>query len=87
MRGLDILVQAGASRDAIGGEVGGALVVRLTAPPIDGRANEALCELIAKRLRIAPSRVSITRGERGRRKVVVVKGVDPRTVRRQLEQG
>lgn len=50
-----------------------ALKVRIAAPAIDGRANQALCELIAARLRVAPACVEVTRGAGARRKVVTVR--------------
>jgi len=49
--------------------------VRVTAPALEGRANEALCRLIAKRARIGVRRVSIARGVRAREKLVRVEGV------------
>lgn len=47
---------------------------------VDGKANKALCGLIAKRLRVAPSRVSVVRGEKSREKVVRVEGIDEVTL-------
>ena len=58
----------------------GVLLVRVTAPPLDGRANRALCELLAKRLGIAPSRVRVLRGERSRDKLVEVAGLEQAAV-------
>lgn len=63
----------------------GVLQARVSAPPLDGRANRALCRLIAKRLRIAPSRVRVVRGQKSRDKVVRVDGVDAATLRKTLE--
>jgi len=54
----------------------GVLQAKVTAPPVDGKANKALCKLIAKRVGVAPSRVSVVRGEKSRDKVVRVEGVD-----------
>jgi uncharacterized protein (TIGR00251 family) len=54
----------------------GVLVVRVTAPPVDGRANRALCRLIADRVGVAPSHVTVIRGERSRDKLVAVEGLD-----------
>lgn len=54
----------------------GILQARVSAPPVDGKANKALCRLIAKRVGVAPSRVSVVRGEKSRDKVVRVEGVD-----------
>lgn len=54
----------------------GVLHVRVSAPPVAGEANRALCRLIARRLSIAPSRVAIVRGEGARLKLLVVSGID-----------
>jgi hypothetical protein len=62
----------------------GVLQARVTAPPVAGRANRALCRLIAKRLGVAPSRVSVVRGERSRVKLVRVEGVDSAAVHESL---
>ncbi len=70
-----IRVQPRASRDSVGGEWQGALRVRLTAPPLEGRANDALCRLLAEQLNIPRSAVSILSGERSRSKRVRVEGV------------
>jgi len=64
-----------ASRDAIEGEYQGALKVRLTAPPLDGRANEALRRLLAESLNVPVSAVRIVAGEKSRTKRVAVAGV------------
>jgi uncharacterized protein (TIGR00251 family) len=61
--------------DALLGIVDGVLQARVSAPPVDGKANRALCRLIAKRVGVAPSRVSVVRGERSREKLVRVEGL------------
>ena len=71
-----IRVQPRASRNAIAGEWNGALRIRLTAPPLDGRANDAACRLLADQLNIPLSAVSILSGERSRTKRVRITGVD-----------
>jgi uncharacterized protein YggU (UPF0235/DUF167 family) len=58
--------------------------VRVTAPPVEGRANVALCELLAARLRLPKRAVSVVRGETGRDKVVRIEGMDEAEVRRAL---
>lgn len=63
-------------RDELLGIVDGVLQARVSAPPVDGKANRALCKLIAKRLRVAPSRVAVARGEKSRDKLIRVEGVD-----------
>ncbi len=64
-----------ASRNAIEGEYNGALKVRLTAPPLDNRANEALRRLLAERLKVPVSAVRIVAGEKSRTKRVSILGV------------
>ncbi|HET7295572.1 MAG TPA: DUF167 domain-containing protein [Gemmatimonadales bacterium] len=80
-------LQPRAGADEIVGEREGLLVVRVRAPPERGRANDALCKLIAKRLRIAPGRVELVRGGRSRQKLVRVEGVDIDTARHALGLG
>jgi uncharacterized protein len=63
-----------ASRDAIEGEYQGALKVRLTAPPVDDRANEALRRLLAERLNVPVSAVRIVAGVKSRTKRVEIAG-------------
>jgi len=58
--------------------------VRGAAPPVDGRANAALCELLAKHLGIAAGRVSVARGLRSRQKVVQVEGLSTEQLARAL---
>lgn len=64
-----------ASRDAIEGEYNGALKVWLTAPPVDDKANAALCRLLAARLNVSVSAVRIVAGEKNRSKRVTIAGV------------
>ena len=71
---LRVRVIPRARRDEIAGERGGALLVRVTAPPEGGRANKAVCRLIARALGIAPTRVTILRGAASREKLVRVEG-------------
>ena len=80
-------LQPRAARDEIVGERDGALVVRLTAPPVEGRANAALCRLLARRLGVAPSRVAVVRGAKSRDKVVGVEGLSGDEVARGLGLG
>jgi len=72
---LSVRLQPRARRDEVVGERGGVVVIRVTAPPVDGKANEALCRLIAKAAGVPPSRVSVVRGHTARDKVVRVEGV------------
>lgn len=70
-----VRVQPRASCDAIEGDHAGALKVRLTAPPLEGRANESLRRLLAGRLNVPLSAVRIISGENSRNKRIAVAGV------------
>jgi len=72
---IAVRVAPRASRDAIEGEYAGALKVRLTAPPVDDRANEALRRFLAERLKAPVSAVRILSGEKSRNKRVQISGV------------
>jgi len=67
-------VQPRASTQAVGGEWQGALKMRLTAPPVDNRANEELRRVLAEQLNVPTGAVRILSGERGRTKRVEVRG-------------
>jgi uncharacterized protein (TIGR00251 family) len=73
---LSVRLTPRGGRDAIDGVRDGVLLVRVRAPPVDGKANAALCRLVAKALGVAPSRVSVVRGQTSRDKVVRVDGLD-----------
>jgi uncharacterized protein len=81
---LRVRLQPRARRSEIAGERGDAVLVRVTAPPVEGRANAALVKLIAKRAGVAKSRVAVVRGERSRDKLVRVEGVGGAELRRAL---
>jgi uncharacterized protein (TIGR00251 family) len=70
-----IRVQPRASRDEVGGEWAGALKVCLTAPPVDDRANQSLCRILAACLNVPAAAVKILGGEHSRTKRVHVRGV------------
>jgi uncharacterized protein (TIGR00251 family) len=65
-------LQPKASREAVVGEVDGVLRLRVTAPPVEGRANEACLRLLAKALNLSASRLSIDAGQRARIKTIRV---------------
>ncbi|NMO23532.1 DUF167 domain-containing protein [Pyxidicoccus fallax] len=73
---LAILVQPRASRTRVVGEHDGLLKLQLAAPPVDGEANAALLEFLAKQLGVPRRQVSLTAGDASRRKRVTVLGVD-----------
>jgi hypothetical protein len=72
---LRVRVQPRASREELLGVREGALVVRLSAPPVEGAANQALARLLGKRLGVPPSAVAIAAGNASRNKLVVVNGL------------
>jgi uncharacterized protein (TIGR00251 family) len=72
---FQVRVQPRASKDEVAGEMGGALKVRLRAPAVEDRANEALVEFLAELLKTSPSAVSILGGERSRVKRIEIRGV------------
>ncbi len=76
-----VRVQPRASRDEIAGECQEGLKIRLTAPPVDDRANEALRRLLAASLKVPLSAVRIASGERSRSKRVEVRGVTAGAIR------
>lgn len=81
---LTVRVQPRASGNSIGGAREGALVVRLTAPPVEGAANAALARLLGQAFAVAPSAVRIRTGATGRTKRVSVHGIDLATARERL---
>jgi len=76
---LTLHVQPGAKRSEISGLHGEALKLRLAAPPVEGRANEALLKLIAELFGVPLRQVELRQGGQSRHKVVAVTGsvIDP----------
>ena len=77
--GVRLTPRAGDNR--IAGERGGVVLVRVTAPPAEGRANDALRRLIARRARVGVRSVTIVRGSSSREKRVRVEGLSERQLR------
>jgi len=75
-----VRVQPRASKDEIAGEWNGALKIRLCAPAVEDRANEALCEFLAEVLKTPKAAVRILSGERSRTKRVEIRGVSAQQV-------
>ena len=71
---LALHVQPGAKRSAAAGLHGERLKLRIAAPAVDGRANDALVAFIAERLGVPKARIAVARGERSRDKLVVISG-------------
>src|SRR5450755_550699 len=72
---VSVRVQPRASRDEVVGEMGSALKIRLQAPAVEGRANEALIEFLAELLKLPKPAVRILSGDRSRIKRVEIRGV------------
>jgi len=81
---IRVYVAPRSSASRVVGEHDGALKVALTAPPVEGAANKALVELLAKLLGVPRGAVSIVSGETSRNKTVRVHGVDAQTAARKL---
>jgi uncharacterized protein (TIGR00251 family) len=79
-------VSPGAHRSELVGRHGDGWKVRVTAPPEDGRANDALLDLLAKRLDLPRRSLSIVSGHTGREKVVRLEGIGRAESERRLEK-
>lgn len=84
---IQVRLRVRGSRDELIGMRDGVLQAKVTAPPVDGKANKALCRLIAKRVGVAPSLVSVVRGEKSREKLVRVEGIDAAALEEALGDG
>ena len=77
---LPLRVKASARRDEVVAIRDGVLFIRVTAPAVDGRANESMRRLVANRLGVPKSAITIIKGHRSRDKVIEIDGVDESTV-------
>jgi uncharacterized protein len=73
--GFGVKVHPRAKKNAITGEVGGAIKLSITAPPVDGKANDACIDFFAKLLRVPRSSVTIASGQSSRNKVIRISGI------------
>lgn len=83
---VTVRVRPRGGRDAVEGVRAGALTVRVAAPPVGGAANDAVRRLLAKACGVAPGRVTVVRGRRGRDKVVRVEGASGESVAARLAE-
>jgi uncharacterized protein len=79
---ISVKVVPGASRDSVEGWAGDELKVRVRAPALEGRANEAVCECLAEALGLKRRAVSLAQGALSRRKVLQIEGLSLADVRR-----
>lgn len=78
-------VQPRSAKNEIGEAVGAELKIKVTAPPVDAAANEALIRLLAERLGCSRNCVQIVRGQTSRHKLIFIKDLDPAFIEKQLE--
>ena len=79
---LTLHIQPGAKKSEFAGLHGDALKIRLAAPPVDGKANEALLRFIADALSLPKSAVSLKSGQTSRRKVLEIRGATQEAIAR-----
>ncbi len=81
---LSIKVQPRASKNEIGEVVANELKIKVTAPPVDSAANEALIELLAEKLGCPKGAVRILRGQTSRHKLLAIRGLDASVIAQRL---
>jgi uncharacterized protein len=81
---FSVRVHPRAKKNGITGELGDALKVSLTTPPVEGRANEACIEFFAKLLKVPRSSVTIASGQTSRNKVIRVAGLSGEELRKRI---
>jgi hypothetical protein len=82
---IEVKATPRASANALIGERDGRLVVKLTAPPLEGKANRELTKLLGKALGVAPSTIEILKGQSSRDKVVLVHGLTPEAAKERID--
>ncbi len=75
-----------ASKNAIQGVYDGALKIRLTTPPVDGKANQALIKFLSKTLKLSKSQIELAQGETSRHKTVRITGIPKEELTRKIEK-
>ena len=81
---LKLRIVPNAKRDAVAGEYGDAVKVKVVAPAVEGKANEARLEFIAEKLRVHRRDLALVAGEKSRDKIVAIEGIEPGEARRRL---
>ncbi|MDA0183318.1 DUF167 domain-containing protein [Solirubrobacter phytolaccae] len=84
MADVAIRLQPRSKRNEVVGARGEAIVIRVTAPPVDGKANAALCAFVAKTVGVPGSAVEVVRGQTSRDKIIRVNGSSADDVRAAL---
>ncbi len=83
---LNIRVQPRSSQNKICGETNGALKIKITAPPVEGEANQAIIKLLAQWLEIPRANISIAKGETSKNKLVDIIGVDAQWLENKINE-
>jgi len=83
---LDIKVQPRSSHNAIIGEHEGMLKIKLTAPPVEGKANKALQAFLADKLRVSKKNIILVKGESSHTKIVDIIGIDETELMKRLHE-
>ncbi|HSI15068.1 MAG TPA: DUF167 domain-containing protein [Chthoniobacter sp.] len=81
---LKLRIVPNARRSEVVGVHGDAIKVKVQAPPVDGKANEVLCEFLAEQLQIPTRSVEIVGGGKSRDKTVAISDLEPETARQRL---
>jgi len=82
---FDISVNPHASRAGIAGVAEGMLKIKVTAPPVEGAANEACIALLSKKLRLKKSQMEIAAGAKGRKKTILVRDIGASDLERKIQ--
>jgi uncharacterized protein (TIGR00251 family) len=83
---VDVAVKPRSSREGVGPVQGDRLCVAVNAPPVDGKANEAVIRVLAETFKISRSAVTIVRGETGRKKTIRLAGITTAMVLRTIAE-
>ncbi len=83
---IEVQVQPRASANELAGMRDGVLRVRVKAPPVDGKANTAVVELLAKELGVPKTQIKVSRGAASRRKIIQINGMTQEAASRWLQQ-
>ena len=84
---IDVLVSPRSSRARFGPVHGDRIKLAVTAPPVDGEANAAVVELVARALGVGRAAVAVVAGQTSRRKTVAVRGIDAARVTAAVDHG
>lgn len=81
---LELRIHPGAARERVAGLSGDMVKIELSAPAVEGKANQALIKFLARSLGVPRGTISLARGEKSRTKLIRVEGMPPAEIRRRL---